>query len=172
MGRQRIGMQETDGNRFDLLRDQLVGDSADSRFVERQQNCAVGRDSFGHRVAQRPRHQFRRPLDVDIELFEAFLKAHFENVAKPFGGQERGARTFALDQRVGRQGRAVNEQIDLGRANARFAEQPSYAFNNAEFGLPCGGQHFARITAIRRFQHHVSEGAADIGGQLGFCVHG
>ncbi len=55
-------------------------------------------------------------------MVEALLVALFENVAESFGRDEGGLRALALDERVGGKRRAVNEDADIARREARLRE--------------------------------------------------
>ena len=96
------------------------GDSAaHGRLVERQQHVALAHRCARAREAQAARHQRRRLLDEDVVLLEAVLVADLERVAKAFGGDQRRPRALALDQRVGGERRAVDDEVDRRRRDAR-----------------------------------------------------
>ena len=73
------------------------------------------------REAVLARDQRRRQLQVQVILLEAVFGPHLDHVAKTFGRDQRGLRAAALDQGVGRQRRAVDDDADLGRRNTGIA---------------------------------------------------
>ena len=78
---------------------------------------AVRPDAFAHRQAQMPRDQGigRRLSERVAVVLEPF--AHFEDIPVPLGGEQAELRALALQQRIGRDGGAVNDA--LGRAEER-----------------------------------------------------
>ena len=49
----------------------------------------------------------------EIVLLEAALRPHLDHVAKSLRRDEGGARAAALDQRIGRERRAVNDDVEI-----------------------------------------------------------
>ena len=163
--RVRPGMQEAHRDGLDPGGAHRQPGAAHALLVQRAQHRAVGGDTLAHRVAQRARHQHRGGLDVDVVGVAALLVAHLEHVAEALGGQQRGARALALDQRVGRERGAVDEQPHLAGAHAGLGQQALHPFQHRELGRARRRQHLAGVAARGRLEDDVGEGAADVGGQ-------
>ena len=58
-------------------------------------------------------HQRPWPVDHDVVLFETVLVGHFQRIPVALGGQQCGGRAAALDQGIGRQCGAMDDQADL-----------------------------------------------------------
>jgi len=119
-------------------------------------------DTLAHWKTQSPRHQGRRQIDVDVVLLEAVFVADFDHVAKTFSGQQRSLGALALDHRIGRKRRAVDNQPDLSR---RYACRPRHDIKrrkHASLRRPRGGQRLGGEPAFADLERHVSKRAADI----------
>ena len=103
-------------------------------LVERQKHRAVGRHPLGHAEAQVARHQRLGPLHVDVVLLEAVLPGDLEGIAEALGGDQRGVRALALDQRVGGERRAVHDEADVGRPALGLGQDGAHALQHAAFG--------------------------------------
>jgi hypothetical protein len=57
-------------------------------------------------------------VDEDVVPVVAAFIGDIEDIAKAFGGDEDGDRPLALDDGVGRERRAVDEEVDLARSHA------------------------------------------------------
>ena len=124
-----------------------------------------------HRKAQPARHQRRRQVDVDVVLLEPVLVADLDRVAEALGGKEGGLGALALDDRVGRQGRAVNDDRQIPRGERRFAQYGADRFEDGAFGSLPGGQDLGAVAPPGRFERHIREGAADIDAQSSAFHH-
>ena len=138
-----IGVQEADGDRFDAARLRASRRlRATARLVER-------RAARRRRPSSRSAHVKRSGRGTsgggrsmyDVVLLEALLVAHLEHVAKALGGEQRGARALALDQRVGGERRAVDEDADVARRERRRPRAPARAVEHAVLGRARRGQH-------------------------------
>jgi len=148
------------------------GGLAHGGLVQRQQYRAIGRDALAHRQAQTPRHQRRGFVHRDVVLVEAAFGAHLQHVAETFGGEQRGAGTAALDQRVGGQRGAMHYQAHISRHQLRLGQQLRHTFEQRPFGRVVGGQHFGGPALGALLQHHVGEGATDVGADAGGAGRG
>jgi hypothetical protein len=119
-----------------------------------------------HRVAVRARNQRRRARLADVVKARAILAADQQDVAEPLIGDERGAATLTLDDRVRRGGHAVTDIIDIGAARILQAERAPQALHRAERPVLGRGRHLGDGDALGRLVigDIVGEGAADIGG--------
>ena len=165
MGWVRPGVNKANCHRLHASRPHLTGSGEHRGFVQGQQHRAIGGNALSHRETQRPGHQGWRHFDVDVVGVKALLKTHLQHVAKTGRGQQGSAGALALDQRIGGQGGAVDEEADLRWADPRLRQQLQDAVHHCHFGLARRGQHFAAETPGGRFQHHIGEGAANVGGQ-------
>jgi hypothetical protein len=87
-----VGVQVADGHALDAVLVQHAAKPPRPNLVQRDQHAAVAVEPLAHRQAQVARHQRPRPVDHDVVLLEAVLVGHFQRVAVPLGGQQRGAR--------------------------------------------------------------------------------
>ena len=117
--RVRVGVQQDDGDRLGLERRDRVGEPL--RVLERAQH-AVGAHALGRGHAPLGRDERRRPRGAQAVEVGARLAAELDDVGEALGGDEHGARAAALEQRVGRDGHAVREDLDVGGARAGALE--------------------------------------------------
>jgi len=161
-------VQEADGQRLDALGLQEGDVRAQARLIERAQHLAGVVQALRHRQAPAARHQGLRQLDVEVVLVVAALIAQREHVAEALGGEQRGLRPLALDQRVGGEGRAVDDQRDVGGRQCGAGQRHAHAFQHAQFRGMRRGQHLGgpagRLARrVLRLQGDVGEGAANVG---------
>lgn len=104
-------VQEADRQRLDPLGAHELDLLAPGGFIQRQQQLAFIVQAFLHRQAPAPRHQRLRQLDIQVVLVVAAFVAECQDVAEAFRRQQRGLRTLALDDGVGRQRGAVDQQF-------------------------------------------------------------
>ncbi len=104
-------VEEGDGDRLDPGRGQLAGQALDVLLVQivPREGRAVGEGAPRHAEAELARHQGTRHLQLQVVEIVAMLAADLERIAESLAGQQRGRRALALDQRVGDQGRAVDD---------------------------------------------------------------
>ena len=93
-----------------------------------------------------------------------FSNPHLQNVAKPPGGQERRPRALALDEGVGGERRAVDEDGDLGGGGRALLQDRREGFEDPRFGRPRGRQHLGGAAPGGGIEDEVGERAPDIGG--------
>ena len=86
-----------------------LGEGRDGALVKRHQHLAVGGKALRHVEAQRARHQRHGPVDHQVVMVEALFVALLDDVAEALRGDEGGLRTLALDQRIGGERRAMDE---------------------------------------------------------------
>src|SRR6516162_8471686 len=162
MGRVRKTVQKADRNRFDLLCGEALGKWHQRRLVERDEYPAARVDALADRKAQPSRHQRRRQIDIYVVLLETVLVADFDRVAKALGRQQRGLGAFALDDRVGCQSCAVNDDRQIGWAETRLTQYPPHHLEDGALGgLRCR-QYLGAQPPSGRFESHIRKRAADI----------
>src|SRR2546428_9522260 len=69
------------------------------------------------------RHERRGWVDEEVVHVVPALAPDLEGIAEPFGRQERGLGALALDQRVGRERRPVDDGPDRVGSHSRFVER-------------------------------------------------
>ena len=113
-------------------------------------------------------HQRRRLHHEDVVLLEAVLEGDLDRIAEALGDDQRGLRALALDDRVGGERRAVDDQAEVGGLGARQLQDLGHAGHHAFLGRARRGQHLrARALAVP-FEEQVGEGATDIDCQTCF----
>ena len=79
--------------------------------------------SLGNRVTILTLNERCRQHDVEVVLLEAAFGASLDDVAETIGGNQGSLRAVALDERIGCQGRAVDDLFDLGQVDALLTGQ-------------------------------------------------
>ena len=157
-----VAVQEPDPDALHAELRKVSRHRLDRRLVERLQHPAVDVDPLRHHEPALARHERERLLDHDVVLVVAALVADVEHVAEALGGHQRGECALALDDRVGRERGAVNQQPDHPRVRPRSREHVVHA---GEHGVVrgvrsredlCGGQRIAVL------QHDIGERAAHV----------
>ena len=168
-----IGVQEGDRDALDVQRAQFGRERTHRRFVERQAHGAVRVDALGDGEAQGARRQRLRLVDAEIVLVVAALGADIEHVAKAFGRDQRGLRAAAFDDGVGRERRAVNEDVDVADMGTRVGQNETHPVQHRLLRPLRRRQHLARLAILAHVQHDIRERATDIDGKphLGSLKH-
>jgi hypothetical protein len=115
MSRIRVGMQEADGETAHAVGDQTFDLAQDGRYVERNFDTAVGRQTFRNLATPGTRHQRRRHFKEQIIQLVFSLAADLQHIGKAGGGHQPGRRAFALDQGVGEQRRGMDHPANALR---------------------------------------------------------
>ena len=128
-------------------------------LVEREHDLAVGVDALGHLEAQLPRDE-RLEGALQAVRGRAGAAPELQHVAEAARGDQPGPGALALEQRVGRRRRAVDERLDLAGRDASFGERREHALRL----VPRRGRHLGGPDGAGRLveQHEVGEGAADV----------
>src|SRR4030095_4248853 len=90
-----------DGDRFDPGFFEFCKQRRQLSLIEGLEHFARSYDSFANSEAQSIRHKRRRLDGVYVIKFRSCLTTNNQNILKSFGGDERGASSPALEQRVG-----------------------------------------------------------------------
>ena len=157
-----IGVHITNGHAFDFRSLEFRDERFDHALVERLQDLARQIDALRHGQAQFPRHQRGRLLDHDVVLVVAALVADLEDVAKPFRRHKRGLGALAFEDRIRRQGRAVQHQRQSACIQAGLGQRRLDAVDDAFFWGGRRGQHLRRRAMSLGFQNDIRERTADI----------
>ena len=130
--------------------------------IQGHQHFAAGVDALGHRQTQITRHQGLRLLHLDVVLLEAVLVGHLHGIAKALGHHQRRARTFALDDGIGGQGRAVNDHVHGVRLHSGGFQYPRDPRHDALFRRRLGGEHLVGDVLLTDGERYIGKGAADV----------
>ena len=166
-----VGVNEAYGHGLDAELLHLVERGGDRILRQWHEHGAIRFEPLGNFEAQLLRHQggqLRRHVEA-VEV-AAVLAPNGEGIAESLCGDERHAGELALDDGVGRHGRAVHQVGDLVPAQADGRERRVHAGH----GLARHAAHLGRAVEItlRVDGHHVGEGAADIDADLPGFGHG
>src|SRR5438045_1240675 len=100
-----VGVQEQDGDRLEILFFQDLRYAAYRLFVQWCADRAVGQDALWDLEDVLARNQGPMLFEARVEGFGAIDAADFVDVAEALGGEQRGARAGAFDNRVDNHGR-------------------------------------------------------------------
>ncbi len=107
VGRVDVRVHEKNRHRLDAEFTDRDGEFFQARNIERRYHFALAAHAFGYFEAQLAWNQRLIALIVQIERVGTVATGDFENIAEALGGNQCGLRTFALDQRIDHQRRAV-----------------------------------------------------------------
>ena len=136
-------------------------------WVERRGDLAVEADPLLHAEPARARHERngRRHAQVVAVLLEPF--AHLDHVAMSLGGQHADGGALALEEGIGRDGRAVDDEVrglqEGAKIEAVLAREQGQALHDAErlvLGRRGGLGHGDAALHVRRDE--VGEGPAHV----------
>ncbi|MNH09443.1 hypothetical protein D3C79_688970 [compost metagenome] len=162
MGGVDVGVDEADRNTLVAGGNDPLAQGIDFFQVQRPQDTAVGGDALVEHEALVARHQRCRQRGVEVVLFETAFGAHFDHIPKTLGGDERSARTTALDQRVGRQRRAVNHRIDLAQYDTGLAGHFTDPLDDGRLGEGVVRKHFGGMQGLPHLHRHIGKGPTDV----------
>ena len=112
-------MHERNHHRLDLQLLQGLSHSAQTGFIEGTQHLAFVVEALVDFKAQLARHQGLVHALQAIHL-RPVAPTQFQQIAKPFGGDQSAACTFALDHGIGGNRRAVQDGIEFARLQMGF----------------------------------------------------
>jgi hypothetical protein len=95
------------------------------------------------------------------------LVGDLEGIAEAVGRDQRRAGALALDQRVGGERRAVDDQAEAGRVEPGPAQDLARAVQHRPLRRVARGQHLGGEGAAGQRQHEIGEGAADVDREAG-----
>ena len=111
MCRVGIGMQEDNRDGFDLLVDQGLHLGQQVVFVQRCDDGAVRTHALADFKPQVPWGQRLWHRDEQVIQFVFPFAPDFQHVPEAVGCNQAGARALAFDQRVGEQGRRMDDPV-------------------------------------------------------------
>jgi hypothetical protein len=167
MGIVDIGVQEGDRDGRDPLIPQGGGDRANGRFVQRDPDGAVDVDSLRDGETPASRNERHGLFDLEVVLVVAAFVGDLEDVAEAAGRHERRLRALALDQGVGGERGAMDEERQVREAQARFGQEGARSLDNGLLGRARRGQDLGGPPALTIFDDDVGERSTDIGGYPG-----
>ena len=88
--------------------------------------------------------------------------AHLDHIAKPFGGDQSGFRPAPFDQRVGGQGRSVNDLTNVSGRDPRLGADLMHPIDDRVFGCAVGCENLDRMLHLPLLQYDIGEGSANI----------
>jgi hypothetical protein len=157
-----IGVHVADGDRLDAGGLQPGCERAYRALVQRDQHVATAVHALGNAEAQVARHQ-RRWLDhEDVVLLEAVLEGDLDRIAKTLGHDQCRLGALALDDGIGCERRAVNDQAEITRLGAGELHDLGHAGQHAFFRRARRGQHLGAGALAVPFEAEVGEGATDV----------
>jgi hypothetical protein len=120
-----IGMQEANRDRSDAGSPDSRDGFAERSIVERRGDLAVGLQPFKHTKPALARHQRLRRRNTQIVTIALEAFTHFDHVAMALRRQQRNFGAFLLEQRIGRDRRAVDDAVGiLEHIRARHLQPP------------------------------------------------
>jgi hypothetical protein len=161
--------QVADRHRLDALGPERLHRAHHRRLVERDEDTPARVEPLGDAQAAPARGEERRHLGIHAEVVHprALHPAHLEQVLEALGGEDGGHRALVLEDRVGRDGGAVDEALDVGGLRAGQGEHPGDRGRDAvQEVLGRAGHLRQRQAALGVEGHDVGEGAADVDADL------
>ena len=154
-----VAVQEVDDDALGAEREQLLRRRRDLRLVERHQHLALGIDPLVDLEAEAPLDQRHEPALQAIGRRPG-APAELEHVAKAARRDQADGRDLALEHRVGRRRRAVDDRLERRRLDLGRVERGDHAEGLVlDRRRHLGDAHLA----ARRLDHdQVGEGAADV----------
>src|SRR5262249_23006361 len=112
----------------------------------------------------RPRDQRRGAAPVEVERIRQAQARDLQHVAEALGDEEAQSRTGALDQRVDRDGGAVDDDVDLARIDAVLGGQALEAVLDGQGEVRRGGRDLepGHLAGGRVVEGEVGERATDV----------
>ncbi len=166
----RVGvpMQKPDRHALDPVAGQGRHGSIHGRQIQGAQHAAPCVQPLPNGQTQPTGDQRLRPVDVNVVLLETVLQGHLYGIAVPLGCQQSRSSPAALDQRVGGQRGAMQDEPRVTCLRAGTFEHGFDALHHAVgrivvcrqylYGDPLGPRSVG-------FQYHVGERSADVDGQ-------
>ena len=108
------------------------------------------------------RDQRRRHHEVEIVLVEPAFGADLHNIAKAVRREEGRPRPTALDERVGGERRAVDDETDIGETDAGRSADRRHGVEDCLLGVGVVGQQFDGEQVAADLHRDVRERAADV----------
>ena len=162
-----VGMDEPDGDGLvglvlGAVR-QMVDEGAGLRLVEGPQHPPVDADAFRQDVTVLPFDESGGEHEVQVVLLEAALGSHLDGVPETRRRDQGGAGTGSPYQGVCGQRGAVDERVQVGQIGSGFGHDRRHPVQDPAFGGVVRGEDLRGEHLGVDLEHHVGEGAADVG---------
>ena len=161
----RVGerVEKADRNRLDVLRQKLLHRALGVGRIERRLDAAVRVDPLVHGGAKVALDQGRRFFPAQVVKPRHAQRADVEHVAKAGGPDEARARAFALQDRVGADGRAVPDLGQVFAVDRRLREHVGEAVDDGAGVVVDARRNLLRMQEpVARQKDDVGESAADV----------
>ena len=115
-----VGVDESDGDRFDSALRETSDDSTQMTLVERLNDLSMSADAFLHLVGVPQVDEWLRlrPHDPAGETARNERAGDLEDLSVALRHEQSDARTLVLEHRVGRDRRSVHHPSDVGGSDA------------------------------------------------------
>ncbi len=175
MGGVGVGVQQADGDGFRRRRAEAREEGR--KIAERRLDAAIGADALGHAEARIALDQAGEWIGGEAVDVAARVARDLEHVLEAGGGEQHAAGELAFEHGVGGDGRAVQQQADIGQREAEAGRGLPHAGEKTlrRVGGRCRGLPRDDAATARIEDLQVGEGAADIdrdadgAGRVGAC---
>ena len=154
-----VAVHEADRDAVHPFAPELLDHRVDRRGVRGQQHPAGRIHALAHRHPEVTGHERGRLLDMDVVLLEAVLVGHLHRVAEALRHHQGGLRPLALDDRVGREGGAVEHHLDIPRIDPGLPQGLREPLQHTFIRRARRGEHLAREGPSAAGERDVGEGA-------------
>ena len=159
-----VAVEEADRHRLDRALGEPGGERVRGADVERPDHLAPRPHAFGKLKAAAARHQRRRLLVERLVEARHADAAHLQHVAEALGGDQRGRRALAFQDRVGGDGGGVEDLLEAIRREPEPRRQRDDPGEDGAAEIVRGGGQLAGgERAFGGQAGDIGEGAADIG---------
>ena len=163
-----VGVQVTDRDRLDAGGPDAFGHGAHVRFVEVAQHLAARSRPLVDLESELPRHERGRALVERLVEVRHPHPPQLQHVAEPEGGEQRGRCALAFEDRVGRDGAAVQQLFERIERRFELIEQAAHSGDDrVRIVVRSGGQLAGGEASVGREHGNVGERAPDVGGGAG-----
>ena len=134
--------------------------------IERALDAAIGANALGDAEPPISRHQRRLALWAQAIDIAPGVPADFQDVLESLGGDEGAGRQPPLQDRVGGDRGAVQQQADIRRRETDLPRRRHYAVDQSDRGIGGRRRHLQTVQRARALLEdlEVGKGAADVDG--------
>ena len=157
-----VGVDESDGDALEARLGDPVNRGLDFGPVQGDQHVTARTHPLANGESHLPRRKRLGQVQVQVILLEPRFGAHFDDVAKSLGRDQRRPCPPALDNGIGRQRRAVNDLPDGAGANPGLAACLMHAVDDRVLRGRIGGKNLGQELLAFALQHDVGKGPADV----------
>ena len=151
----------------------MFGNAPNRLLVERLDHRAIRRSPLGDTEAPVTRHKGRGLFETQIVERGPRLTPDLQDVAEALGRDQRGRGDVSLDDRIGRNRRAMHHIGHLRRVDIVLAQDAAHRIDEPNGRICRGGGHFGDMQLARLFtdQCGVGEGSPGIDPQSISLTH-